>query len=72
MKIMIVKIKDDGMFLELLDNTQWAINPREKATACSWLPSQHVKVSEKIKGRSFNFKIENTDTGQNVFALKMK
>lgn len=72
MKRMIVKIKDDGMFLELLDNSKWAVNPREKNTTCSWLPSQQVKVSKKIEGRSFNFKIENVDTGQSVFAFKMR
>ncbi len=72
MKRMILKIKDDGLFLELLDNSKWAINPIEKTTVRCWLPAQHVEISEKIHGRTFNFKIENIDTGQRVFALKMK
>lgn len=69
---MIVKVKDDGMFLELADNSKWAILPIESTITRGWMPEQHVKISEAIQGRSFNCKIENVDTGQHVFALKMR
>jgi hypothetical protein len=72
MESIIAKILDDGMFIKLLDNTKWAILPINATIACCWLPEQHVEISKAIQGRLFNYKIENVDTGQNVFALKMR
>ena len=72
MKRMIVEIKNDGMFLELLDNSNWAILPIEAPIVRCWLPEQGVEISEAIQNRTFSYKIENVDTGQNVFALKMR
>jgi hypothetical protein len=72
MKNMIAKIKDDGMFLDLMDNSKLAILPIEAPIVRCWLPKQQVEISESIQGRAFSCKIENVDTAQSVFALKMR
>lgn len=68
---MIVNIKDNGMFLELLDHSKWAIYPVESEIVCSWQPGNCVEVKDQIRSRSFNYVIENTDTKQRVYAMKM-
>jgi hypothetical protein len=73
MQKMIAKIKGGGTFLELWDTSKWAIRPVDVSITSAWTPDQEVKISQPIKGRSFNYKIENVDSGQNicVFALKV-
>ncbi len=73
MERMIARIKGDGMFLKMWDESKWAIRPIDASIASSWSPNQYVQISQPIKGRSFNYEIKNVDSNNNVsvFALKM-
>jgi hypothetical protein len=73
MQKVIARIKGGGTFLELWDRSKWAIRPDDVSITSGWSPDQNIKISQPIKGRSFNYKIKNVDSGQNlcVFALKM-
>jgi membrane protein implicated in regulation of membrane protease activity len=62
---MIMVVEDDGEVLVLDDGTRWRVRAGDIPTACTWLPSENVEVTERADGLH---EIRRLSDGQSVLA----
>lgn len=67
-KATLLEVKNDGEFLILLDGRKLWVNPGDMPTACIWLPTAELGISEGGDGGTFPISVHNLENGQDIHA----
>ena len=62
---MIMEVEDDGEVLVVDDGTRWRVQVGDIPTACTWLQTENVEITERGIGL---YEIKRLSDGQSVLA----
>jgi hypothetical protein len=71
MKTMLIEVLNDGEKVQLMDGSEWLINPGDLPTVCIWLPSSEIKVEQVNSTGMFTHRLKNLSEGSSAFAMKL-
>lgn len=72
MKTMLNKVLEEGQKLQLMDGSEWLINPGDIPTSLLWLPADHIETRKQKNRDMFDHKLTNLYNDQFVYGMKLK
>lgn len=71
-KVTLLAIDEDGTVIMLLDGRRLRVNPGDIPTACVWLPTAALEISDNKSDSIFPVTVWNTETDQKIDAMWME
>ena len=65
----LLEVKEDGDVLVLLDGRELQVNPGDIPTACLWLPTTELEITEDESDSMFSVTVRNKASGQEISAM---
>jgi hypothetical protein len=67
-KAVLLEVENTGEFLKLLDGRRLWVNPGDMPTACIWLPTTELEISERGSG-AFSVSVRNIEDDEVISAM---
>lgn len=65
----LLEVEKDGEELVLLDGRRLMVNPGDIPTACVWLPTTELEITENNKEEMFSVTVRNIEDKEEIKAM---